>query len=235
MYCSNGRFSGITHDGGFAEFLPTSQRAVVKLPAELEPKDVAPYADGGLTAYRAARKAAETMRPGMSVVILGFGGLGHIAAQVIRNLCAAQIIIVDTSKEALDLARECGFEICLQGGESAVENVRRRCAAGADAVIDFAGEKGTPEQCLAMLGKGGTYYVVGYGGMMRVPTLDLILDELNVVGTLVGNYTELCELMILAAREQVKLSTTTYRLDQVNEAMHDLISGQLTGRAVLVP
>ncbi|MCH2201995.1 MAG: NAD(P)-dependent alcohol dehydrogenase [Fuerstiella sp.] len=235
MYCPNGRFPGITHDGGFAEFFPTKQRAVIKLPPELEPKDVAPYADGGLTAYRAARKAAETMKPGMSVVILGFGGLGHIAAQVLRNLCAAQIIIVDTSEQALDLARECGFTNCLPGGNAAAETVRQLCTSGVDAVMDFAGEKETPEQCMSMLRKGGTYYVVGYGGIVSVPSIDLIFDELNVVGTLVGNYTELCELMILAAREEVKLTTTTYRLDQVNEAIHDLIAGQLTGRAVLVP
>ena len=235
MYCLNGRFPGITHDGGFAEFLLTKQRAVIKLDSALEPKDVAPYADAGLTAYRAARKAAETMKPGMSVAIIGFGGLGHIAAQVLRNLCAARIIILDTSEQALNLARECGFAHCLPGGDTAAANLRQLCQEGADAVIDFVGEKGTPEQCMAMLRKGGTYYIVGYGGMVRIPTIDMIFDELNIVGTLVGNYNELFELMILAAREQVKLATTTYRLDQVNEAMHDLIEGRMTGRAVLVP
>lgn len=235
MYCSNSRFPGITHDGGFAEFLPTKQRAVIKLSAELEPKDVAPYADAGLTAYRVARKAAVTMKPGMSVAIVGFGGLGHIAAQVLRNLCAARIIILDTSEQALNLARECGFAHCVPGGDGAVENVRHLCEDGADAVIDFVGEKGTPDQSMAMLRKGGTYYVVGYGGMVRVPAIDMIFDELNIVGTLVGNYTELFELMVLAAEEKVKLATTTYKLDQVNEAMHDLAEGRLTGRAVLVP
>ncbi|MCH7689337.1 MAG: zinc-binding dehydrogenase [Planctomycetes bacterium] len=101
--------------------------------------------------------------------------------------------------------------------------------------VDFVGEKGTPDQAMAMLRKGGTYYVVGYGGMVRVPAIDMIFDELNIVGTLVGNYTELFELMVLAAEEKVKLATTTYKLDQVNEAMHDLAEGRLTGRAVLVP
>jgi len=79
MYCLNGRFPGASHDGGFAQFLFTRERSVLKLPSNLAPKDVAPYADAGLTAYRAARKAAASLRPGMAAVILGFGGLGHIA------------------------------------------------------------------------------------------------------------------------------------------------------------
>jgi NAD+-dependent secondary alcohol dehydrogenase Adh1 len=77
--------------------------------------------------------------------------------------------------------------------------------------------------------------VVGYGGQVQVPTIDLIFGELNIVGNLVGNYTELSELMTLAAQGKVKLATRAYRLDQVNEAMHDLIGGRLPGRGVLVP
>lgn len=235
MHCQNGWFPGISHDGGFAQFLRTKERSVIKLPANLEPKDVAPYADAGLTAYRAARKAAEILKPGMTAAIIGFGGLGHIAAQVLRSLCAGTIIIVDTSAQALKLAEDMGFEHRVMGGRGAVDDVRRLTEGGADAVIDFVGEKGTPEQGMAMLRRGGTYYVVGYGGAVQVPTIDLIFSEFNIVGNLVGNYPELSELMTLAAQGRVKLATRTYQLDQVNEAMHDLIGGRLTGRGVLVP
>ena len=68
-----------------------------------------------------------------------------------------------------------------------------------------------------------------------MPTIDLIFNELNIVGNLVGNYTELSELMTLAAQGKVKLATRTYSLDQVNEAMHALIEGRLTGRGILIP
>jgi NAD+-dependent secondary alcohol dehydrogenase Adh1 len=171
----------------------------------------------------------------MIAAIIGFGGLGHIAAQVLRSLCAGTIIIVDSSVQALKLAEDMGFAHRVMGGRGAVDDVKRLTEGGADAVIDFVGEKGTPEQGMAMLRRGGTYYVVGYGGTVQVPTIDLIFGEFNIVGNLVGNFPELSELMTLAAQGVVKLATRTYRLDQVNEAMHDLIGGRLTGRGVLVP
>lgn len=235
MHCATGRFPGITQDGGFAEYLLTKERALLKLPPGLEPKDVAPYADAGLTAYRAARKAAATLRPGMTAVILGFGGLGHIAAQVLRALCAARIVVVDPSHHARALARDLGFPDVVAGGADVAGEVRRICPEGVEAVLDFVGEKGTPEQALALLRRGGTYYVVGYGGTLQVPTIDLIVGELSVVGTLVGSYTELAELVALAAGGRVTVVTQTYPLEQVNAAMHDLAAGRLRGRAVLVP
>ncbi len=235
MHCENGHFPGITSDGGFAQLLHTKERCLIKLPPHLDPKDVAPYADAGLTAYRAARKAAEILRPGTGAVILGFGGLGHIAAQVLRNLCAATIIVVDTSTQALALAEEMAFDHRVLGDQGAVEEIRRLTGGGADAVIDFVGEKGTPELAMKMLRKGGTYFVIGYGGVIRLPTIDMIVDEFSIVGNLVGNFTELSELMILAGQGKVKLATRAYPLDQVNEAMRDLIDGQIPGRGVLVP
>jgi len=128
-----------------------------------------------------------------------------------------------------------GFEHRVMGGSAAIEEVRRLTGGGADAVIDFVGEKGTPEQGVRMLRKGGTYFIVGYGGILNLKTIDLICDELNIVGNLVGNYTELTELMTLVTQGKVKLATRTYKLENVNEAMHDLAEGRLVGRGVLVP
>ena len=235
MYCLNGRFPGITLDGGFAQLLLTKERSILKLPPHLNPKDVAPHADAGITAYRVARKAAAELRPGMTGVILGFGGLGHIAAQVLQSLCGATIIVVDTSERALGLAEELGFQHRVLGEGDAIEAVKRLTGGGADAVLDFVGEKGTPDQAMAMLRKGGTYYIVGYGGIIQVPAIDMIFNEFSVVGNLVGNYTELSELMVLAAQGRVTLTNQSYRLDEVNEAMHALVNGHLVGRAVLVP
>ncbi len=235
MHCTNSKFPGIDTDGGFAEFLRTKERSVLKLPPGLEPKDVAPYADAGLTAYRAARKAAAVLRPGMAAVIIGFGGLGHIAAQVLRSLCAARIIVVDVSEAALQLASQLGFTDQVPGGPGAVEQVRRLADGGADAVLDFVGEKGTPEQGMGMLKKGGTYFVIGYGGVLQVPTIDLIVGEYSIVGNLVGNFAELRELMALAGEGKVRLATRVYPLRDINQAMHDLAAGRLTGRGVLVP
>ena len=86
-----------------------------------------------------------------------------------------------------------------------------------------------------MLRQGGTHIVVGYGGTIEVPAIDVIFSEISVVGSLVGNYTELCELMTLNAQGKVKLHTQRYRLDDVNQAIDDLDHGRIRGRGVLVP
>ena len=84
---AGGAFPGIDSNGGYAELLKTAERAVIKLPLTLAPKDVAPYADAGLTAYHAAKKAARHLLPGDFVVAIGAGGLGHIGIQVLRSVC----------------------------------------------------------------------------------------------------------------------------------------------------
>lgn len=236
MHCSHAQFPGISHDGGFAEMMLTKERALIKLDPSLKPHAVAPFADAGLTAYRAARKAAEILKPGMAVGVIGIGGLGHIALQVLTSLCSATIVAIDRSNIALGLAEELGANHCVQADENVVDKVRALTGGqGLEAVIDFVGEHGTPDQAMAMLKKGGTYYIVGYGGIVKVPTIDMIFSEFNIVGNLVGNYAELTELMNLAAVGKTRLETVTYKFDQINEAMHDLIDGRVKGRAILVP
>src|SRR5437868_10999943 len=110
MHCSNSAFPGISVDGGMANFLKTSARAVVKLNPSLHPKDIAALADAGLTAYHAVKKAAATLYPGTKVVVIGAGGLGHIGIQCLKALTPAEIIVVDRSPAALDLTRQWGAD-----------------------------------------------------------------------------------------------------------------------------
>ena len=236
MYCTSGSFPGITTDGGFAQYLRTNERALVKLADGVEPRDVAPYADAGLTAYRAARKAAGILRPGQRVAVIGVGSLGHIALQALHVLCAADVVAVDHSPLALQLAGELGADEVVPGGEGAVEAVRELTGGdGVEAVIDFVGEGDSVEQGIAMLRRGGTYFSVGYGGRVNVPTIDVVFQEISVVGNLVGNYTELAELMTLAARGKVHLRTRAYPLAEINLAIEDLHRGRIQGRGVIVP
>ena len=106
MHGENGSFPGVDCNGGYAEALKTSVRNIVKLPQTLIPKEVAAYSDAGLTAYRAAKKASRHLLPGETCVVIGSGGLGHIAIQVLRAMCAApcSLIVVDPSDLALSLA-----------------------------------------------------------------------------------------------------------------------------------
>ncbi len=86
-----------------------------------------------------------------------------------------------------------------------------------------------------MLRRAGSYYVIGYGGKLNVPTIDIISTEINFIGNLVGTYNDLAELMTLTAQGKVQLHTAMYPLDAATDAIHDLDSGKLRGRGILIP
>ncbi|UUU19645.1 NAD(P)-dependent alcohol dehydrogenase [Streptomyces sp. DSM 40750] len=236
VHCAASAFPGIDADGGFAEYLRTNARAVVPLAPGLAPADVAALADAGLTAYHAAKKAARTLAPGAKAVVIGAGGLGHIGIQVLRALTPAELIVVDRSAQALKLAETLGAHHTVVADGSQVDQVAALTGGqGAEAVLDFVGEGGALEDGVRMLRRAGDYYVIGYGGTLSVPTIDIISTEINFIGNLVGSYTDLVELMDLAARGLVTLHTVTYPLDDFDRALDDLNQGRVRGRAVLVP
>lgn len=231
-----GKFPGLDCDGGYAEFICTSERNIVPLPRSLAPKEVAPYADAGLTAYRAVKKATRHLLPGESCVVIGAGGLGHIGIQCLKAMCAADVIVVDKSHASLALASKSGADQTVKADGNEVEAVLALTGGiGAEAVIDFVGEKGTTAKGLAMTRPMGSYYIVGYGEDIKIPTVDLIISERNIIGNLVGTWAELTELMALADRGLVELATAEYKLADANRALHDLNAGKIHGRAVLVP
>jgi NAD+-dependent secondary alcohol dehydrogenase Adh1 len=236
MHATDSQFPGVNANGGYADYLRTGQRSLIKLPPGLAPKDVAPYTDAGLTAYRAAKKASRHLLPGQFVVVIGAGGLGHIGIQVLAALCAAEIIVIDRDDKSLELAKICGAHHLVKADGNEVEAVLAKTGGrGAEAVIDFVGEGEAVARGLAMTANDGYYYVVGYGGKIELPTIDLITSEKTIVGNLVGTYAELVELMALADRGLVDLHTKEYKLSQANDALHDLHHGRIHGRAVLIP
>jgi NAD+-dependent secondary alcohol dehydrogenase Adh1 len=236
VHCENSKFPGIDVNGGYAEYLLTSARSVVKIDPRLEPADVAALADAGLTAYHAVAKAARSTRPGDICVMIGAGGLGHIGIQVMKAISAVTVVVVDRNQAALDLAREIGADMTVLADGSHVEKVLELTGGhGAEAVIDFVGEGGATTEGVAMLRRAGNYYVVGYGENLDIPTIDIISTEINFIGNLVGSYNDLQELMVLAAQGAVKLHTTKYALDDFQNALDDLDNGLVRGRAILVP
>jgi NAD+-dependent secondary alcohol dehydrogenase Adh1 len=236
MHCVNSAFPGIDADGGFADLLRTSARSVVKLDPSVRPEDVAALADAGLTAYHAVKKAAAILYPGAYALVLGAGGLGHIGVQSLKALTAATVIVVDPSEAALELARVSGADHIVTRDDDHVSRVLELTdGRGCEAVLDFVGEGGALEDAIAMLRRAGTHYVIGYGGTLTVPAIDIISNEINFVGNLVGTYNDLVELMSLTARGRVALHTRTYPLSAANDAMDDLEHGRLPGRGIFVP
>jgi NAD+-dependent secondary alcohol dehydrogenase Adh1 len=236
MHCVNSTFPGLSTDGGMAEYLLTSARACVKLDPRTRPEDVAALADAGITAYHAVRKAIPLLYPGTSCVVIGAGGLGHIGIQCLATLTATEIIVVDRNPDALKLAGELGAQ------HTVVADGTQRAAVadltdgrGAEVVLDFVAEQGAEADGFAMTGEAGSYFVIGYGGELRIPTLDIISTERNIIGNIVGTYNDLVELMALAQAGKVTLHTMTYPLESAPDALADLDAGRIRGRAILTP
>jgi NAD+-dependent secondary alcohol dehydrogenase Adh1 len=236
MHCAASSFPGLDSDGGMAEYLLTSARACVKLDPSTQPKDVAALADAGITAYHAVRKAIPLLYPGTACVLIGAGGLGHIGIQCLAALTATTIIVVDRSPDALKLAEQLGADHTVVADGNHVRAVQDLTGgAGANVVLDFVAEQGAEQDGFAMTARAGSYFVIGYGGQLQIPTLDIVSTERNIIGNIVGTYNELAELMSLAQAGKVTLHTRTYPLEAAVEAVADLDAGRVRGRAILVP
>jgi NAD+-dependent secondary alcohol dehydrogenase Adh1 len=236
MHCANSSFPGLDSDGGMAEYLLTSARACVPLDPSTRPQDVAALADAGITAYHAVRKAIPLLYPGTTCVVIGAGGLGHIGIQCLAALTATRIVVVDRNPAALELAATLGAaETVVADGDQIAKVQELTGGAGADVVLDFVAEQGAEQDGFAMTKPGGSYFVIGYGGTLHVPTLDIISTERNIIGNIVGTYNELAELMALAESGRVTLHTKTYPLADAVQAIADLDAGNVRGRAILVP
>ena len=237
MHCSASTFPGLDGSaGGMADYLLTSARACVKLDPATQPKDVAALADAGITAYHAVRKVIPLLYPGTTCAVIGAGGLGHIGIQCLAALTATNIVVVDRNPDALALASTLGANHTVVADGTQVDVVKDLTnGEGADIVLDFVAEEGAENAGFAMTRPGGSYSVIGYGGSLSIPTLDIISTERNIIGNIVGTYNELAELMVLAEAGKVTLHTRTYPLDAAQEALHDLDAGLVRGRAILVP
>lgn len=236
-HCSNSTFPGLNVDGGMAEYMRTNTRAVVKLDPSLQPRDIAALADAGITAYHAVRKASNQLHPGSHAVVIGAGGLGHIGIQALKAITAAEITVIDRSEPALALARELGADhtIIATSNDNVIKKVMDITNGGANIVFDYVAEHGTEALATHIVRDSGSYYVIGYGGMVQLATIEFVSREISVVGNLVGTYNDLVELMTLTAQGKVKLHTNTYPLEAACDALNDLDQGKMVGRGILIP
>lgn len=240
MACENGVFPGLDGtDGGWAEYLKTSVRSVIKLAPGTDPVPLAPFADAGITAYHAVKKALPYIHPGTNVVVVGVGGLGHFGVQLLKAMSTATVIALDSNRDRLEFAEEIGADkVALAGADGGVAEVLRLTGGrGADVILDFVAENGTPQYALKYLrpARGGTYIVIGYGGVVDPSTLSMIANEINVLGSIVGTYAELTELMELNRQGKVHITSTTLPLSEYAHALDELDAGHVRGREVLVP
>ena len=237
MHCEDIAFPGLSTDGGFADRLLTNERAVIPLPDEVDTAEIAPHADAGITAYHAAKLASRELNPGDHAVVIGIGGLGHIGLQCLDAMTATTLIAVDTKESALALAEELGAHHTVDPTEGNVadEVDALTDGVGAHQVLDFVGADGTTGLAPDIVAGGGDHYVVGYGGHVHEPSQALVNGDFGYQGTLVGDYTELQELVALVERGDVELRTSRHDLADINEVAARLERGEIEGRAVITP
>jgi len=226
---------GFGQDGGMAEaVLVPDCRHLVPI-GDLDPVRAAPLTDAGLTPFHAIRGCQDRLGEGATAVVVGVGGLGHLAVQILRATTPARVIAVDTREDALALAERCGADLSIKAGPDVDARLRAATRTGADVVFDFVGSTSTLAMATRNLRSGGELVVVGSGGgelLLRKPLLPLGFRAWLPVW---GSRPELVEVVELARRGALQVEVATFPLEAADEALDGIRSGRLRGRAVLVP
>ena len=239
-YCVNAATvapsGGLGADGGMAPYqLVPSSRLVVPL-GDLDPVAAAPLTDAGLTPYHAIRRSLAKLVPGSSAVVIGVGGLGHMAVQLLAAMTPTRVIAVDPRPEAREMATAHGAHVAVASGDDAAAEIRDATGGlGADVVLDFVGAESTLQLGVAVGRPLGDLTIVGVAGGTLPVGMFTVPYEVSVQTTYWGTITELMELLELARRGVVKAEHTTYSLADAPQAYAALKAGTLRGRAVVVP
>ncbi len=227
---------GVGFDGGLAEYLLVpSSRYLVPI-GELDPVAAAPLADAALTPYHAIKLSAHQLWPGATAVVIGVGGLGHMAVQLLRALSAVRIVAVDVRSEALELAAAAGADLTLPADGLTATGLRAEIGRrGAALIIDCVASDETLALASGVVGIGGDVCYLGRGGG-QLPVAPIRLPfETTVRLPSWGTLPELVEVVALARAGAIKTEVERLALEQVIDAYRRLRSGDIRGRAVAVP
>jgi alcohol dehydrogenase, propanol-preferring len=230
------RGCGLGHDGGLAEYLVVpSSRLLVPL-GDLDPVAAAPLADAALTPFHAIRRALPLLLPGTSAVVIGVGGLGHVAVQLLRALSSVGVIAVDVREEALELALRAGARTALIADDSVEPALRRATGSGrAGLVIDCVGSDATLELAAATVAPGGHVSIIGMAGGTFPMRRGGVPMETSVVISNWGTRAELAQVVRLAHAGGIRLEVERVPLSDVVAAYGRLERGEVRGRVVAVP
>jgi len=227
---------GAGHDGGMADYiLVDDPRHLVAL-GSLDPVTTAPLMCAGLTTYHAIKDATLRLTPGSSAVLIGIGGLGHIAIQILRAMTPARIIAIDNNPDKLEHARELGAHEIVLAGPEAAERVKSITGGlGAALVLDMVGNDATLALGSKTLARRGELKIIGVaGGTLQVRFHEMARDS-SVTVPYAGTLDELYEVLDLARSGLIKPDVEKVSFENVLDAYRRLDSGKLRGRAVLAP
>ena len=229
---------GLGLDGGMAEYmLVPSSRLLVPI-HDLDPTQAAPLTDAALTPYSAIRPSLEKLAGDEYVVVIGIGGLGHMALQILASTCASTIIACDISDERLAYARQHGAAhvVNTRDADAAEQITRITGIRKAKVVLDLVGNDATVKLGAAVVGLNGDLTIVGLGGAhLDYQAMGVVPFGVNLRNPYWGSRAELMEVVGLARQGKLRIDVETFRLDDAVAVYDKLEHGRIQGRAVLVP
>jgi propanol-preferring alcohol dehydrogenase len=238
-YCIDGREtlceaqenSGYSVDGAFAEYAVASAAYVVPVPDGISSVDAAPLSCAGVTTYKAMKVAH--IQPTERVGVFGIGGLGHLAIQY-ANIMGGSVVAIDIEQAKLDLALDLGaHHVINAAGTDPVAALQ--ALGGLDVAVVLAASPRVFEQAFAALRPGGRLICValpGDGGAMTIPIFETVLKGISIIGSIVGTRQDLVEVFALHAAGRTQVISQTRSLDDVNEAIADVLAGHVPARLV---
>jgi propanol-preferring alcohol dehydrogenase len=237
QFCLRPTQCGITTDGGYAEYLRVPDyRHLVRLDT-IDPIAAAAFTDAGLTPFRGIKKALPHLSPGDTALMIGIGGLGHMAVQILKALMpSVRIVAVDTSPKKLETALEMGADHALAAQSDAAGEIRRLTGGfGVRAVFDMVASDGTLKLAAAVAAPRSMIVILGVGTGILPYSFAAFPHEVAVTGSTWGTMAELEELLSLAKARSIRPITESYPLEEINRVYELMESGEITGRAVIVP
>jgi propanol-preferring alcohol dehydrogenase len=216
---------GLGHDGGYADYvLVPNARHVLPL-GDLDPVDAGPLADAALTPYHPMRTRRDSLGPGSVAVVIGVGGLGHMAVQLLRALTPATVVAVELDQDRRAFALELGADLALDPADEATARIKELGWAGATFTLDLVASDATLAMAAAASAPGGEIVVVGAAlGSLPVSLLTTPF-ECRVSTTLAGEANETEELIALAQAGRIRVHTEHISLDEVPDHLNRLDSG----------
>lgn len=227
---------GLGFDGGLADYVLVPEERFLVGNLSLPAVEAAPLTDAGLTAYHAVDRHL-ALAEGGTVLLVGVGGLGHLALQMLRAQSTALVVAVDTRPAGRDLALRLGAHAVadsVAAGAALLADLGR--GPGADLVLDFVGAPATTSAIPAALAPGGRVVLVGSGGgALEAAKGRTLPNGWSLTAPFWGHRADLEAVVGLAEAGIVSSTTRTYPLDRVLQAFDDLRAGRVDGRAVVVP
>ena len=239
-YCENTRGLGGGlggSDGGMAPYLLVpATRFLIPL-GTLDPREAAPLSDAALTSYHAVKRSLHLLGPGSTAVVIGAGGLGQMAIQLLRVLSAATTIVaVDTAVSKLEIAKRLGADEGLLSGDEAVTRIKDMTRGqGAHLVLDMVGVNSTLRMAAQVARVLGHVTIVGLGGGALPVNFVSPPHECAVASPYWGFITELMDVVSLAQAGKIRMLVEQFPLERAGEAYHLLRDGKIQGRAVITP